>query len=170
MLEPDATGRPPENAFVTITLREIAEDNAPVVLALRLAPGQERFVDSVAESRAEADRHPEGNPWFRAAYDDDLPVGFVMLSWAVEPQPPDIHGPWFLWKLLVDHPHQGKGYGRDILGQVVELIRSQGATELRTSYVPGEGGPAGFYARLDLVRTAERDSHGEVILRRHLRG
>ena len=69
-----------------------------------------------------------------------------MLSWDVEPQPPDIHGRWFLWKLLVDHRHQGKGYGRERLGQVVELIRSQGATELRSSYVPGEGGPAGFSA------------------------
>lgn len=90
-----------------------------------------------------------------------------MLSWDVEPQPPDIHGPWFLWKLLVD---QGTGYGREMWEQVVELIRNRGATELRTSYVPGGGGPAGFYAGLEFVPTAERDSHGEVILRRHLRG
>jgi hypothetical protein len=32
-------------------------------------------------------------------------VGFVMVSWNVEPQPPEIIGPWFLWKLLIDQRH-----------------------------------------------------------------
>ena len=40
-----------------------------------------------------------------------VPVGFVMLSWNVVPQPPRIIGPWFLWKLLVDERHQHRGYG-----------------------------------------------------------
>jgi diamine N-acetyltransferase len=151
---------------VTITLREISEDNAESVLALRLAPGQERFVTSVADSLAEADECPQGNPWFRAACADGRPVGFVMLSWDVEPQPPEIHGPWFLWKLLIDHRQQSKGYGREVVRQIVELVRGQGATELLTSHVPGEGGPAGFYARLGFVPTGERDPDGEIILRR----
>ena len=151
---------------VTITLREISEDNARSVLALRLAPGQERFVTSVADSLAEADEYPQGNPWFRAVCADGRPVGFVMLSWDVEPRPPEIHGPWFLWKLLIDHRHQGEGYGREVVQQLVELVRGQGATELLTSHVPGEGGPAGFYARLGFVPTGELDPDGEIILRR----
>ena len=80
---------------VTITLREITGDNAESVLALRTTPEQERFVTSVADSLAEADANPQGNPWFRAVYADGQPVGFVMLSWDVEPQPPEINGPWF---------------------------------------------------------------------------
>ena len=151
---------------VTITLREITEDNAPAVLALRLAPGQERFVSSVTDSVAEADENPRGNPWFRAVYADDRPVGFVMLSWNVEPRPPEINGPWFLWKLLIDHQHQGKGYGREVVRQIVELVRGQGGTELLTSHVPGEGGPAGFYARLGFVPRGDLDPDGEIILRR----
>ena len=81
------------------------------------------------------------------------------------PQPPQINGPWFLWKLLVDHRHQGKGYGREVVRQVVELVRGQGGTELLTSYVPGEGGPGGFYAQLGFVPTGELDPEGEVLLR-----
>ncbi len=65
---------------VTITLEEITEDNTGSVLALRLAPGQERFVTSVPDSLAEADEYPQGNPWFRAVYAEGRPVGFVMLS------------------------------------------------------------------------------------------
>jgi GNAT superfamily N-acetyltransferase len=151
---------------VTITLREITEDNAEPVLGVRLAPGQDRFVTSVTDSLAEAEEDPQGNPWFRAVYADEQPVGFVMLSWNVEPQPPEIIGPWFLWKLLIDHRHQGKGYGREVVRQIVELVRSEGATELLTSHVPGEGGPGGFYARLGFVPTGALDPDGEIILRR----
>lgn len=150
---------------VRITLREITADNSEAVLSLRTTPAQERFVSSVADSLAEAAAQPQGNPWFRAVYADEQPVGFVMLSWDVEPSPPEINGPWFLWKLLIDHRHQGRGHGREVVRQVVELVRSQGATELLTSHVPGEGGPAGFYARLGFVPRGDLDPDGEIILR-----
>ena len=153
---------------MTITLREITDDNAESVLALRCTPAQERFVSSVAESLAEAAEYPQANPWFRAVYADGRPVGFVMLSWDVVPQPPEILGPWFLWKLLIDQRHQGMGYGQEVVQQIVELVRREGATELLTSHVPGEGGPSGFYARLGFVPTGELDPAGEIILRRAL--
>ena len=153
---------------VTITLREITEDNAEAVLALRTTPDQERFVSTVAASLAEAEEYPHGNPWFRAVYAADEPVGFVMLSWDVDPQPPEINGPWFLWKLLIDHRYQGRGYGREVVRQIIDLVRREGATELLTSHVPGEGGPAGFYARLGFVPRGDLDPEGEVILRRPL--
>ena len=155
---------------MAITLQEITGDNAEAVRALRCAPGQERFVTSVADSLAEADETPQGKPWSRAVYADGQPVGFVMLSWDVEPQPPDLLGPWFLWKLLIDSRHQGRGYGREVVLQVMELVRAEGATELLTSHGVGEGGPAGFYAGLGFVPTGEVDPHGEVVLRRPLDG
>jgi diamine N-acetyltransferase len=153
---------------MAITLREITEDNREAVLALRVTPGQEQFVSSVPESLDEALQYAHANPWYRAVYADEVPVGFVMLSWDVEPQPPEIIGPWFLWRLIIDRHHQGSGYGREVVRQVVELVRGGGATELLTSHVPGDGGPAGFYARLGFVPTGERDAVGEIILRLEL--
>ena len=155
---------------VTVTLREITEANLGSVLEVRTTEAQERFVSTVGDSIAEANANPQGNPWYRAVYADDQPVGFVMLSWDVEPQPPHINGPWFLWKLLIDSRHQGLGYGRDVVRQVVELVRGHGATELLTSHVPGEEGPAGFYARLGFVPRGDVDPDGEIILRLDLRG
>lgn len=154
---------------MAVALREITDENAESVLAVRTTPEQERFVTSVADSLQEAAEHPEGNPWFRAVYDGDRPVGFVMLSWDVEPRPPDLNGPWFLWKLIIDRRHQGRGFGREVVRQVVELVRREGATELLTSHVPGDGSPAGFYARLGFVPTGELDPDGEVLLRLPLR-
>ena len=150
---------------VTVTLREITEANLQSVLAVRTTPDQEQFVSTVADSIAEAAANPHGNPWYRAVYADGRPVGFVMLSWDVEPQPPHINGPWFLWKLLVDSRYQRLGYGQEVVRQVVGLVRAHGATELLTSHVPGEGGPAGFYARLGFVPTGGVDPDGEILLR-----
>jgi len=150
---------------VVVTLREITEENREAVLALRVAPGQERFVSSVRGALREAAEYPHAKPWYRAVYAGDEPVGFVMLSWNVEPQPPAIIGPWFLWKLLIDQRYQGRGYGFEVVRQIAELVRAEGATELLTSYVPEDGGPAGFYERLGFVPTGELDPDGEVIMR-----
>lgn len=73
--------------------------------------------------------------------------------------------PWFLWKLLIDKRHQGRGYGSEAVRQVARLVRAGGAIELLTSYVPENGGPSGFYRRLRFEPTGELDANGEVIVR-----
>jgi diamine N-acetyltransferase len=153
-----------------VTLREITDANRDAVLELRVAPGQDHFVSSVTESLEEAQAYPHANPWYRAVYAGDRPVGFVMLSWDCVPDPPEVIGPWFLWKLLIDRGHQRQGYGRIVVDLVAELVRAAGGQELFTSYVPGgEGGPGPFYARLGFEPTGELDEHGEIILRLDLR-
>jgi diamine N-acetyltransferase len=152
---------------VAVTLEEITDENREAVLALRVAAGQEQFVSSVRASLAEAAEYPHAKPWYRAVFarcESAGPVGFVMVSWNCEPQPPEIIGPWFLWKLLIDERYQGRAYGAAVVGQIAELVRAEGATELRTSFVPGDGGPAGFYQRLGFVPTGEFDDSGEVIV------
>lgn len=152
-----------------VTLVGITDRNREAVLAMRVAPEQERFVGSVHGALEEAAEYPHAKPWSRAVYAVDEPIGFVMVSWNVEPQPPQIIGPWFLWKLLIDERHQGRGYGSEVVRQVADLVQSEGATELLTSYVEGYGSPAGFYERLGFMPTGERDENGEVIVRLVLR-
>jgi diamine N-acetyltransferase len=147
-----------------LTLREITDDNRADVLALRVAPEQARFVGTVAGALEDAERYPEAKAWYRAIYEGEMPVGFVMLSWDVTPVPGTIIGPWFLWKLLIDERHQRRGYGRAALAEVVEIVRDAGATELLTSYVTGAGEPWPFYERFGFVPTGERDAVGEIIL------
>ncbi|MET9633810.1 GNAT family N-acetyltransferase [Lentzea sp. NPDC006480] len=146
-----------------IKLVEITDANRDAVVALRVHPAQERFVASVENSFRDAERHPEAKPWFRAVYDGDVPVGFVMVSWNLVPGP-EMRGPYFLWRLLVDAQQQGRGYGTAILDEVVRRIRAAGATELITSCVPGEGCPEPFYRRYGFVPTGEIDADGEVVL------
>ena len=147
-----------------VALREITDDNLGAILALRVAPAQERFVGTVAGALEDAREIPEAKPWYRAVYADDDPVGFVMLSWDVTPDPPVIIGPWFLWKILIDERHQGRGYGREALQLVADIVRANGAAELLTSCVPGDDGPEPFYRRLGFAPTGDHDEKGEVIL------
>jgi diamine N-acetyltransferase len=147
-----------------VTLREITDENRDAVTALRVAPGQEEFVASVAESFKDAEETPEGNPWYRAIYAGEEPVGFVMLSWNVTPQP-GIRGPWFLWRLLIDQRFQGRGYGRAAIDEIVRIVLAEGATELLSSYALGEGEPWPFYQKLGFRPTGEIDEDGEVVIR-----
>ncbi len=139
-----------------VHLREITDADRAAVLALHVAPGQERFVAGVRESIEEAAVTPEANPWYRAIYAGDEPVGFLMLSWDVTPAP-GLFGPWFLWRLLIDARHQRRGYGWAALEAIADLVRAEGGTELLTSYQPGDGGPWPFYEKFGFRPTGELD-------------
>jgi diamine N-acetyltransferase len=147
-----------------VSLREIDDANLSAVLALRVEPSQVQFVGTVAGALEAADEVPEARPWYRAIYADEEPVGFVMLSWNVTPDPPRIIGPWFLWKLLIDERYQRRGYGREAIRLVADVVRAAGARELLTSYADGDGCPEPFYRGLGFQPTGERDEDGEAIL------
>jgi diamine N-acetyltransferase len=151
---------------MAVELRQIDDD---VLADLRqhvaLPPEQRAFVGgTVDDALADAAAYPEAKGWPRAVYADGVPVGFVMLSWDVRPDPPDptLVGPWFLWKLMIAHDQQGRGLGRAVIDAVADVIRPEGATELLTSYGVGEGDPSGFYAALGFVPTGDLHE-GEVV-------
>ncbi len=109
--------------MTSIEFREITDRNRDAVVAIHAGPAEGRFVSSVVESIEEAAESPEGNPWYRAVYLEGEPVGFVMLSWNVTPDAPDVIGPWFLWKLLVDERHRAP-MRDDAIGGAEVMYRS----------------------------------------------
>jgi diamine N-acetyltransferase len=152
-----------------ISLQPIDASNRVAVEALRVGPGQERFVSGVADSLLEAAEYPDACPVSWAIHAEEVPVGFVMISDGIPPGRPEYIGPYFLWKLLIDERHQGRGLGRDTLDAIVAHVRGRPDAEaLLTSAVPGEGSPIGFYERYGFERTGEI-FHGEVVLRLSLR-
>ena len=138
-----------------VVLREITKDTVREILRLEVDEPQKGFVAPNSVSIAQA--HFEPKAWFRAVYAGEEPVGFVMVH--EDPDTPE----YFLWRFMIDHNHQGKGYGRAALEQVVERIKGlPNAARLVTSYVPGEGSPGDFYHRLGFADTGEED-HGELL-------
>ena len=151
-----------------VSLRPITDENRRAVEALRVAPGQERFVSSVVDSLTEATEEPAGQAIHWAVYTEETPVGFVMISDEVAPDSPG-YLPHYLWKLLIDHRHQRRGYGTATLDLIVEYFRARpGVDVLRTSAGEGEGSPIAFYERYGFERAGGIVFDAEVLLQLRL--
>jgi diamine N-acetyltransferase len=159
--------------MATVELRDIVTDaDRAAALAVQVAPEQDQFVASVAQSFQDAVDFPHAKPRYWTINDGDDVVGFVMLSDGVDPEvvARDTHmvGPYFLWRLLIDRRHQRRGYGAAALDAVVAYVRTRpDATELLTSYSEGEGNPRPFYEGYGFVAT-DRIVDGERVLRLEL--
>jgi len=152
-----------------VTLRPITDDNRAAVQALRITRQQERFVSGVVDSMLEAIEDQAGRAIQWAIYAGETPVGFVMISDEVAPDAPD-HIPHYLWKLLIDHRHQRRGYGKATLDLIAEYFRGRpGVDVLSTSAGEARGGPIPFYERYGFVRTGEIVFGNAVLLQFRLR-
>jgi diamine N-acetyltransferase len=142
-----------------VSLREITSETVVQICKLSdtLSEQQQKMVAPNAISIAQA--HFSDKAWFRAIYADEMAVGFIMLY-------DDSENPeYFLWRLMIAGPYQGKGYGRKATELLVEYVKTRpGARELSTSYVPIEGGPEGFYRKMGFEPTGEVDD-GEIVVR-----
>jgi diamine N-acetyltransferase len=144
-----------------ISLRPITDANRDAVEALAVTPAQRRFVSGVRESIREAEEEPDAQALYWAIYDQETPVGFVMIADEVGRPEYIAH---FLWKLLIDERYQGRGFGTATLDLIVEYFRNRGVGEMWTSVGQGEGSPLTFYERYGFTRTG--DLHGDEMLLR----
>jgi diamine N-acetyltransferase len=148
---------------VTVELRPLTDRNRAELEALRLGPGQDRFVNTVSEALAEAEEEPGGRAIQFGLYDGDTPVGFVMISDEVDGEG---YIAQYLWKLLVDVRHQRRGHGTAALDLVAAYFRARPGVEVMwTSAGQGEGSPLPFYERYGFVRTGDLVFGDEVLLR-----
>jgi diamine N-acetyltransferase len=120
-------------------------------MRLRLAPGQNAYINSVADmfAEAEAEQRAMPHPWAVHDLETGAVVGFVMISDGIpEPMDDDLVGPYFLWKLLIDASAQRRGYGTATIDAVRAYLATRpGADVLYTSCAGGPGSPRGFYLR-----------------------
>lgn len=141
----------------TVTLQEINKETLRPILRLEVAETQKDFVAPNAVSVAQA-YFQRDQAWFRGIYADETPVGFLMLY--DDPGEPV----YFLWRFMIDARYQGLGYGRRAIELLVEHVKTRPlASELKVSYVPGDGSPGPFYAKMGFVETGEVE-HGENIM------
>jgi diamine N-acetyltransferase len=151
-----------------IELREITDQNRAEIYALRVAPGQERFVSGVEDSIQEAVEEPDGRALYWAVYDAETPVGFVMITDETSGAPGYIAQ--YLWKLLIDERHQRKGHGTAVLDLVADFFRRRPEVDVMwTSAGQGDASPIPFYERYGFERTDEIVFDDEVLFRYPLR-
>ena len=156
----------------SVELRDIVtEYDVEAVMGLRRGPGQDRYLGSMISHFEDAIADARACPRMWSVHDaaNDELVGFVMISDGIPAETlandDDLVGPYFLWRLLIDRRHQGRGYGRATIDWVVDYVRGRpGAEVLLTSCAAGDGSPQPFYLRYGFDKTGEV-KWGEEILR-----
>jgi diamine N-acetyltransferase len=146
----------PDIHFMRITATTL---NQICDLSKTLPPEQQGMVAQNVFSIAEA--HFSPSAWMRAIYADDTPIGFIMTHTGSDYEDGIDCPGVFLWRLMISHPYQGKGYGKKALEKLVLHLKAMGIPLLYTSCGQGMGSPEGFYRKLGFRPTG--DHYGDEI-------
>jgi diamine N-acetyltransferase len=132
------------------------------LLALRVAPSQRGLVAEPAQTLAQAQFETGSVVW--GLWEGDKAVGLMAM---VDPraypflEPEDDPGAAYLWRLLVDAAHQGRGHGRQALDLAVAQTRDWGLNRLMAGVVNRADSALVFYTAYGF-RPTGRMPHGEV--------
>lgn len=98
-----------------ILFKEIDKNNFWECVDITVSDEQVDFVTSNAVSIAQAKVQPECKPL--AIYNDDTMVGFLMYCIDEE------DGEYWIYRLMIDKNHQSKGYGKEALSKLLDMIK-----------------------------------------------
>lgn len=123
-----------------VTVRPLLAAERDAVEALRVAPEQQGFVASNAQSMQQADQHTYCYPL--GIYADGALVGFAM--YALDPE----ENNYWLYRLMIDQRFQGRGYGSAALQAVIALMDAlPDCTSIVLGVEPENALAARLYAR-----------------------
>lgn len=154
-----------------IRLEKINGKNVWDALKLKVSDEQKKFVASNEISVIEAYTAITGNGYAFpfVIYNDDVPVGFLMIGFDVhddwEDAPNIAKGNYNLWRLMIDKNYQGKGYGRKAMELALDFIKTLpcGRAEYCwLSYEPENEVAHKLYSSFGFVETGEFD--GEEVI------
>lgn len=144
-----------------VTLRDVDKSNWEECLNLKLSTKQGGLVAPHNYTIMEAEQEPTFVPL--AIYADDHVVGFTMYG--LDPD----DGKYWIYRLMIDVDHQGKGYGKAALKELIKrLAQLPDCDEIYAGYKPWNNVAASLFAELGFERTGEMLS-GEFITRLDLK-
>ncbi len=149
-----------------LQLKKVTHENLEDIINLRVLREQESFVAPNDYSIMEAYIAIAGNghafPF--GIYDGETPVGFLMIGYGVdddwEDAPQIAYGNYNLWRLMIDHRFQRRGYGKQAMALPLNFIRSLpcGPAEwCWLSYEPENAVAKKLYASFGFTETGEWD-------------
>lgn len=140
-----------------ITLKGIDFTNFSTIINMKVTDDQTDFVASNVYSLAQAKAIPECIPL--AVYDGDTPAGFVMYAMDMDDRE------YWICRLMIDKPHQGKGYGGQAMQALLELIQKDSTHHLiYISFEPENHRAQALYESLGFVPDG-RVCDGETVYR-----
>lgn len=143
---------------MNISLREITPQNFKECINLKVAAEQENFVATNLMSIAQSKIYPTYNVF--AVYAADEMVGFTMFGLDTDDQK------YYLGRLMIDQRHQGKGYGKAAVLEIVERLKKvEGCNEIFLSFVAENADAERLYRSVGFERTGEISASGEIVMR-----
>jgi diamine N-acetyltransferase len=140
-----------------VSLRPLGDAERKSVLTLHVAPDQQDFLASNAQSLEEAAENPECVPL--AVYSGDESVGFAMYA-----RDSDDHNYW-IYRLMIDARFQGQGLGPAALRALMALMfRLHGCTSIYLGVEPENLRAAAIYRRHGFRDTGQRLGN-EIVMR-----
>lgn len=144
-----------------IHLEPITEENRKTALALKIAPSQNGFVESVEECLDEAAHNRRWHPV--GIYNGDTMIGFAMYGfffWSYLP-----FGKLWLDRFLIDEKYQGNGYGHAALEELLKRLSIEYPKKAVYLSVIKENIIAiRMYERYGFHFNGERDTKGEHVM------
>jgi diamine N-acetyltransferase len=148
-----------------VTLRELNADNWLACVNLELTDEQRVFL---AETNAVSIAESRFHPWMLplAIYHGEEMVGFVMYS---ETPDPRANSHW-VHRLMIDHRHQGSGYGRAAMLEVIRRFRERPDCDtLWIGYDAANHVAQRFYASLGFIEQGEAPWGRDLVARLDVR-
>ena len=142
-----------------LSLVEIDRHNYLSILDLSVSEEQRSFVASNTYSLAQAFVQPECVPL--ALYAENKPVGFAM--YCIDESDRE----YWIYRLMIDQRHQGRGYGRAAMLLLIDRIRSEMDEEQHRIYIsfePENEVAKSLYESLGFVPDG-RVEYGEIVYR-----
>ena len=144
-----------------IDFREITADDVNDLIDLSVRDDQGHLVAPNAVTIAQAHYRPHA--WVRGLWSGDHAVGLMAIIDLSEPDDDDPENAAYLWRLMIDADHQGKGYGRQAIDHAFEQARRWRRDTLCLHVAEGEGNALSLYRQFGLEPTGRVD-HGEMFL------
>ena len=147
-----------------INFRKITEENFDTIIKMKRPEG-EGYVASNAYSLAQAWLYREANDVYPfAIYDEDEPVGFMLLDEDLEERS------LVIWRIMFPEQHQGKGFGTQAIKKIVELARESGKYDFMIiDYVPENTIAGHVYEKVGFKPIGEM-GNGEIVMRLDFQG
>ena len=151
-------------------LTPVTRDDVVPLVRMQLRPDQAGTVAPNAVSLAQAPY--ETGCYVYVIWAGEARVGFVSLLDNTEHDfldPEDDPQAAFMWRLMIDAPHQRRGYARAAVGLVQDWARARGLRAVVTTVVAGNAAAAALYHGCGFTPTG-LEYEGEIELRCVMRG
>ncbi len=157
-----------------IRLERVNRKNVWDILKLKVRDDQTEFVASndvsIIEAYVAITRNGHAFPF--GIYDDDVPVGFVMIGFDAdddwEDAPPVARGNYSLWRLMIDQAYQGRGFAKEAVRLALDFIETLPCGKAGCcwlSYEPENKAARRLYRSFGFEETGEMDGEEVIAVR-----